>query len=94
METTEILSELREIKELLCLNQPVLSFRQFCKFADLSEAYAYKLTSSGAIKFYKPFGKKVYIDREEAIWFLKQNPSNGIKNIERQVSNYFLTTKQ
>ena len=84
-----ILKELQEIKELLALNQPILSLRQFCKFADISTDQGYKLTSNRKIKFYRPFGKKIYIDREEAINALKQQPVNNIAVIDEQVNNYF-----
>ena len=56
-----IIQELREIKGLLALNQPILSLPQFCKLADISKEQGYKLTSSGKIKFYRPFGKKIYM---------------------------------
>lgn len=90
MYSTEILMELKEIKELLQLQQPVLTLRQFCKFADISEDYVYKLTSSGRLKFYRPFGKKIYIDRDDAVEFLKQNPVSKRQDVSRIASNQFL----
>jgi hypothetical protein len=93
-EQNEILDELREIKELLQLNQPVLSLRQFCKFANISEDYAYKLTSSRKLKFFRPFGKMIYIDREDAIEALKQNPVSIKKDASKLASNYLLNTKK
>lgn len=92
-EQNQILSELQEIKELLQLNQPVLSLQQFCKFANISKDYAYKLTSSGKLRFYRPFGKKIYIDRDDAIDLLKQHPVNVKKNATNKASDYFLTSK-
>lgn len=93
MKENEFLSELREIKELLQLQQPILSLRQFCKFADISEDYAYKLTSSGKVKYYRPTGKKIYIDREDAIEFLKQNPVANKKKVDTLTNNYFIKSK-
>lgn len=89
----KIIVELQAIKELLQLNQPVLSLRSFCKFASISENYAYKLISSGKLKFYRPFGKKIYIDREDAIELLKQNPVNEIKDISKIANKHFLNSK-
>jgi len=86
----EILNELREIKELLALNQPIFSLRQFCKFADISLDQGYKLTSGGKIKFYRPFGKKIYLEREEAINALRQNPVENITAINQQFNNYII----
>lgn len=89
----KIIIELQAIKELLQLNQPVLSLRNFCKFASISENYAYKLISSGKLKFYRPFGKKIYIDREDAIEVLKQNPVCEMKDINKIASSHFLNSK-
>lgn len=89
----DILEEIREIKELLELNQPIFSLRHFCKFADISQDYAYKLTSNRRLKFYRPFGKKIYIDREDAIELLKQNPVNSHKSLSCVVNNSFLNYK-
>ena len=86
----EILNELRDIKELLELNQPILSLRQFCKFADISLDNGYKLTSNGKIKYYRPFGKKIYIDREEAINALRQHPVENTTAINQQFNNYII----
>lgn len=69
-----IIQELREIKELLSLNTQVLSLKQFCKLADISLDHAHHLTSKCKIKFSRPTGKKIYIDKEDAYAFLRQNP--------------------
>ena len=92
-EQKEILHELQEIKELLQLNQPVLSLQQFCKFANISKDYAYKLTSSGKIRFYRPFGKKIYFDREDVIELLKQHPVKEKADVKKAVDAYFLNPK-
>lgn len=89
-EQKQILNELKEIKELLQLNQPVFTIPQFCKFAGLSQDYVYKLTSSGKLKFYRPFGKRIYIDRESAIEVLMQNPVCEKKDISRIANKLFL----
>lgn len=94
MNTNEIVMELREIKDLLQLNQPVLSLRQFCKFADISEDYVYKLTSSGRLRFYRPFGKRIYVDRDHAIDVLRQNPVCQKKDVNKIVSNHLLKSKK
>ena len=89
----QILLELQEIKQLLQLNQPVFSLEQFCNFANISKAYAYKLTSTGKLKFYRPFGKKIYIDREDALEALKQHPVKASQERDKVVNNIFLTNK-
>lgn len=86
----DLLNELREIKELLALSQPIFSLRQFCKFADISLDHGYKLTSTGKIRFYRPFGKKIYIEREEAINTLKQHPVENTAAINEQFNHYII----
>ena len=70
----QLLQELKEIKELLSLDTQVLSLAQFCKLADISIHHARYLTSNSKIKYYRPTGKKIYIDKEDAYAFLRQNP--------------------
>jgi excisionase family DNA binding protein len=90
----QVLLEIKqEIKESLFLNKEVFSLQQFCKYADISEDHGYKLTRERKIKFYRPGGKKIYIAREDAIAYLRQNPVNSCACAEQQVNNYFLTTK-
>ena len=57
----KLIEEIHEIKDLLKLSKPVWTLEDFCLFAGISIAQGYKLTSSGRIKFYRPFGKKIYI---------------------------------
>ena len=77
----EILQELREIKELLSLDTQVLSLNQFCKLADISIHHARYLTSNLKIRFFRPTGKLIYIDKEDAYAFLRQNPVEPLSEI-------------
>lgn len=90
----EILIELRKINDRLALIQPVLSFEQFCLFADLSTDYVRKLQKEGKIPFTRPFGRKLYISRENAIRVLLQNPISSEQEIGKQANNHFIKTKQ
>lgn len=94
---TELLKVLLEIKQGIeasfLQNKEVFSLQQFCKYADISEDYGYKLTSERKIKFYRPGGKKIYIDRVDAIEYLKQNPVNTQCNIAKISATKLLTSK-
>ena len=70
----QIIQELQDIKTLLGFSKSVWSLKEFCSYAGISMEYGYQLTRSGKLKFYRPFGKKIYMDREHAIEALKQNP--------------------
>jgi excisionase family DNA binding protein len=69
----KIRQQLEDIKQLLAFNKAVWTLQDFCNYANISLDYGYHLTSTGRIKFYRPFGKKIYIDREDAISALKAN---------------------
>ena len=87
---TEILQELREIKQLLALNKRIWTLEDFCAYTGLSKQYAYHLTASGKVKCSRPFGKMIYFDSEEVIELLKQNPSMGEKELQAKTDKYLL----
>lgn len=89
----KIIMELCQIKQLLQLNKEVFTLKEFCLYADLSEEHAYKLTRTGKLKFYRPFGKRIYIKKQDAIEALIQNPVNAKIDIER-ISNQKLFTSK
>lgn len=75
METqTHLLEELQEIRRLLSFQKEVFTLDEFCTYAGLSKHQAYHLTSSRKVPFYRPFGKKVYLRKEDVIDFLLNNP--------------------
>jgi excisionase family DNA binding protein len=69
----KILSELREIKQLLSFQKEVLTLDEFCAYAGISKHQAYHLTSTRKIPFSRPFGKMIYLKKEEVIEFLLRN---------------------
>ncbi|WP_145674459.1 helix-turn-helix domain-containing protein [Chitinophaga polysaccharea] len=56
----------------------MLTLEEFCSYTGIAKSYAYKLTSSGKIKFYRPFGKLIYFDIEDVVSLLKQNSVESI----------------
>jgi len=90
---TDILIELREIKRLLSLQKEMLSMDEFCQYTGISKNYAYHLTATNKIKYYKPFGKMIYFDKDEVIEFLKQNPVLDQNEKGKSVSKYILNNK-
>jgi hypothetical protein len=69
-----IIEQLQEIQKLLSLNKQILTLKEFALYAGISHHQAYHLTSTGKVKFYRPFGKMIYFDMLDVIEFLKQNP--------------------
>ena len=89
----EILMELREIRCSIQYHKPVYSFREFCNLASLSEDYVRKLHAEGKIPFSRPFGRKLYISKIDAIQILTQNMSTTAYNADRTASDYLLKSK-
>lgn len=90
----EIIKSLDEIKMLLQLNKSILNADELCLLLGISKPYLYKLTSKGRIKFYRPFGKLMFFDKDEVVQSLKQNPIKSFDEIENTALNYLLTSKK
>ena len=58
-----------------------LNVEQVQKMTGFSKSYIYKLTSSRAIGFFKPFGKKVYFSKAEIEEKFKSNRINSKSEI-------------
>lgn len=89
----EILMELREIRASVQFDKPIYSFSEFCSLASLSEDYVRKLHSQGKIPFSRPFGRKLYISKKDALHVLMQNASNCETDTERQANDFLLNSK-
>jgi excisionase family DNA binding protein len=89
----EILMELRQLKQLKQLEKPVLTFQEFCIFANLSEDYVRKLHHEGKIPFNRPFGRKLYITRENALAILQQNTLADQTSIDNAANTFLLNSK-
>ncbi|SDW41515.1 DNA binding domain-containing protein, excisionase family [Hydrobacter penzbergensis] len=71
----QILQELQEIKRLLSLHKEVFTLEEFCTYAGLSLNQGYHLTSTRQVPFYRPFGKKIYLRKDDVMDFLLKNPA-------------------
>jgi len=90
----QILKEVRELKKLISeqnmLKKEVLTFNEAAIYLEVSHSHLYKLTSSGAVPFYKPNGKKLYFKREELDAWLLSNRSSSKEEIEQQAADYLI----
>lgn len=82
-----------EIKASHLHNKEVFSLQEFCKFADITLHHGYKITQQRLIPFSRAGDKKIYIDRADAIAYLKQNPVDSLSSTERKTNQYFLNSK-
>lgn len=90
MTLTEILKELQEIKKLLSLQKEILTLEEFCLYTGISKNQAYHLTSAGKVKFYRPFGKKIYFKLSEVVEFLTTHEVFGIGERNRELQKRIL----
>lgn len=51
----------------------VLNFEETVEYTGMKASYLYKLTSTGKIPHYKPYGKMLFFRREELEEFLTRN---------------------
>jgi len=87
---TDILMELREIKQLLASQKEMLNMDEFCQYTGISKNYAYHLTATNKIKHYKPCGKMIFFALEDVLEFLKQNPNKTYDETDGKAKRYLL----
>lgn len=69
-------------------SKTMMSFKDLVKYTGLSKGYLYKLTSTGAIPHYKPFGKVLFFDVAEIDAFLRQNRRASTDELEVEANTY------
>ena len=79
MSDAELIKRFEKLEELMqrmrWADKP-LTVREAAKYMGVSRSYLYKLTSQGAIPFYKPNGKLIYFKREDLDrWMLRRRSS-------------------
>lgn len=83
-----------EIILLLQLNKAILNADELCLLLGISKPYLYRLTSTGKLKYYRPFGKMLYFDKDEVLQTIKKNPINTHKSIMGKATDYILSSKK
>ena len=90
-----IIERLDRIEKMLktqqAMQKQVLNFNETCTYLELSHSHLYKLTSTGAIPYYKPNGKKLYFQREELDQWLLRNRNESQYEVEQQAANYLIS---
>jgi excisionase family DNA binding protein len=90
----EVLEKLNSIEKMLkeqnMLKKEVLTFNEAAIYLEVSHSHLYKMTSSGAVPFYKPNGKKLYFKREELDAWLLSNRSSSKEEIDQQAADYLI----
>jgi len=95
---SKILEKLESIEKMLTeqniLQKDVLNFNETAIYLDVSHSHLYKLTSAGAIPFYKPTGKKLYFSRKELDGWLLMNKTLSLDEIDAMADEYVNSNKR
>ncbi|PKG41665.1 helix-turn-helix domain-containing protein [Psychroflexus sp. MES1-P1E] len=62
----------------------VLSFKEGCRYCDISESSMYKHTSNGTVTYYKPHGKLIFFKREDLDNWMLQNRHSTSEELENE----------
>ena len=90
METTRILSELQELKQLTLLgSKDVFTMSDCALYTGLSKSHLYKKVSKKEIPFWKSSGGKItYFDRDEVKAWCLQHRVKTTAEIEQEAADY------
>lgn len=81
-------TRLSKIENMLIGTKEVLSFNEVANYTGLSKSYLYKLTSNGAISYYKPNGKMLYFLKADVDLFLLQNRVASSQELDTKASTF------
>lgn len=88
----EITKALKELLQRQGFQKEIFNMEDFCAYTGFSKTYAYHLTSTNKIKFYRPSGKLIFFDAEDVKNFLKKNPVEEIHQLlqnNKQLKNKY-----
>lgn len=90
--------ELKEIKELLkkqiIQQKEILTIEEASEFLGLSTSRLYKMTSNKEIPYYKPGGKKVYLNRKELEQWILNSRVASVNDLDDELENYLSRTNK
>ena len=81
-------TRLSKIENMLIGTKEILSFNEVATYTGLSKSYLYKLTSAGAISYYKPNGKMLYFLKTDVDLFLLQNRVASSQELDTKASTF------
>jgi len=90
-----ILEKLTNIEKILKgQTEKPLTLEEAAKYLDLSTSTLYKMTSSNAISFHKPNGKRIYFAKSELNTWLLRNPVKTETEVEQEADDYIVNGKR
>lgn len=87
-----IQKELKEIKGLLkkqCFQQKeILTIKEASEYLGLSTSRLYKMTSNKEIPYYKPGGKKIYLNRKDLEQWILNSRVASTNDLDGDLESY------
>ena len=73
------------------LNQKdIISIKEFSELFGFQKGYVYKLIHQGKVKYYKPYGKKVFFKLSEVMEHFEKSKVYDYNEISREVNKHML----
>jgi excisionase family DNA binding protein len=84
-----LIAKLEQFFQLNSINsKPVLTIEEAALYTGRSTSNLYKLTSKNIIPHSKPYGSRIYFDRQELDAWMLQNPIKTASQIELETATY------
>lgn len=90
----QINEALHAIKKSMQQNKQLLTIDEFCSYTGFCKNYVYYLTSNKLIRHFKPKGKIIFIDRNDADKFIRQNEINTVAALQAKSTNHIVNKKK
>ena len=89
--TLQILQRLDRIETMLAEHgEELLSTNEAARFLNVSLSWLYKLSSTNAIPYYKPNGKKIIFRKSDLTKYLLRNRVKPVEEIEHDATDLVL----
>lgn len=73
------------------LNQKdIISIKEFSELFGFQKGYVYKLIHQGKVKYYKPYGKKVFFKLSEVMEHFEKSKVSDYNEISRTADRYMI----
>jgi len=81
-------STISKIQNLIEQDGRPLTFKEACKYLDISASYLYKLTSTAKITHFKPNNKKIYFKKADLRKWLLRGRVSSEQELEQKAIDY------
>ena len=68
----------------------IITIKEFSELFGFQKGYVYKLIHQGKVKYYKPYGKKVFFKLSEVMEHFEKSKVYDYNEISREVNKHML----